>query len=82
MEDDSLNSLIISVLAIPFVIAIQLWVKDRKDRRRNNDGEVEFKTMREALFSFFIEGIAVVGGLAILIAATSGIAKYIINVYG
>lgn len=81
MEDDSLNSLLISVLAIPFVIAIQLWVKERKNRRRNKDGEEEFKTTREAVISFLVEGIAVVGGLAILIAATSGIAKYIINVY-
>jgi uncharacterized membrane protein len=82
MEDDSLNTLIISVLAIPFVIAIQLWVKERKDRRRNKEGEEEFKTTREAIFSFFIEGIAVVGGVAILIVATSGIARYIIHTFG
>lgn len=82
MEDDSLNSLLISVLAIPFVIGIQVWIKERRDRRRNSDGDQEFKTTREALVSFFIEGLAVVGGLAVLIAATSGIAKYIINVYG
>lgn len=82
MEDDSLNTLIISVLAIPFVIAIQLWIKERKDRRRNEDGEEEFKTTREALFAFLIEGLAVVGGLAILIAATTGIARYIIHTFG
>ena len=82
MEDDSLNTLIISVLAIPFVIAIQLWVKERKDRRRNKDGDEEFKTTREALIAFLIEGVAVVGGLAILIAATTGIAKYVIHTYG
>lgn len=81
MEDDSLNSLLISVLAIPFVIAIQLWVKERRERRRNKEGEEEFKTTREALVSFFIEGIAVIGGLAILIAATSGIIRYVIHAY-
>ncbi|MCO6426800.1 hypothetical protein [Nitrosomonas communis] len=82
MEDDSLNSLLISVLAIPFVIAIQFWIKERKDRRRNKEGEEEFKTTRQALLAFLIEGIAVVGGLAILIVATTGIAKYIVNTYG
>ena len=82
MEDDSLNSLIISVLAIPFVIAIQLWVKERKDRRRNKDGEEEFNSTREAMVAFLVEGVAVVGGLAILIAATTGIARYFIHTYG
>lgn len=78
MEDDSLNTLIIAVLAIPFVIAIQIWVKERKERRRNEAGEEEFKSTREALFAFLIEGLAVVGGLAILIAATTAIARYFI----
>lgn len=80
--DDSTDVLLISILAIPFVIAIQMWVKNRKDRRRNKDGEEVFNTTREALIAFLIEGLAVVGGLAILIAATSSILKYVVNAYG
>lgn len=80
--DDSTDVLLISILAIPFVIAIQMWVKNRKDRRRNKDGEEVFNTTREALIAFLIEGLAVVGGLAILIAATSSILKYVVNTYG
>lgn len=82
MEDNSLNSLLISLLAIPFVIALQIWVKERRARRRNEEGEEEFKTTRQAMFSFLIEGLAVVGGLAILIAATSGIVNYVIRNFG
>ncbi|HMU64264.1 MAG: hypothetical protein E6Q61_11925 [Nitrosomonas sp.] len=79
--DESTDVLLISILAIPFVIAIQAWVKKRKDSRRNEEGEEEFKTTREALFAFLLEGLAIVGGLAILIAATSGILRYVINTY-
>lgn len=79
--DESTDVLLISILAIPFVIAIQMWVKKRKDSRRNEEGEEEFKTTREALFAFLIEGLVIVGGLAILIAATSGILRYVINTY-
>ncbi len=80
--DESTDVLLISILAIPFVIAIQLWVKNRKDSRRNEDGEEVFSSTRQAIFAFLLEGIAVVGGLAILIAATSGIIKYVVSTYG
>ena len=80
--DESTDVLLISILAIPFVIATQMWVKKRKDSRRNKEGEEEFKTTREAVFAFLLEGLAVVGGLAILIAATSGILRYVNNTYG
>jgi hypothetical protein len=82
MEDNSLNSLLISILAIPFVIVIQLWVKERRERRRNDDGEEEFTTTRQAIMSFLIEGVAVVGGLAILIVAVSGIVRFVVHTYG
>ena len=80
--DESTDVLLISILAIPFVVAIQLWVKKRKDSRRNKDGEEVFNSTRHAIFAFLIEGLAVVGGLAILIAATSGILRYVVNTYG
>lgn len=80
--DESTDVLLISILAIPFVVAIQLWVKKRKDSRRNKDGEEVFNSTRQAIFAFLIEGLAVVGGLAILIAATSGILRYVVNTYG
>lgn len=82
MEDNSLNSLLISILAIPFVIVIQLWIKDRRARRRNEDGEEEFATTRQAIVSFLLEGVAVVGGLAILIVAVSGIVRFVVHTYG
>jgi hypothetical protein len=82
MEDAPITTLLYSLLAIPFVFLILYWVKVRKDRQRNESGEVEYKSLGHALSFFLIEGLAVISSLAILITAMSGIVRYVIHVYG
>lgn len=80
MEDTEI-ALMFSLLAIPVAIWLQLWVKNRREKRKNVLGEEEFENTGWALFSITIEGVAIVGGLIMIIIATSGIIKYIINFY-
>lgn len=83
MEDDSqIMTLFYSILAIPLSFIILYWTKTRKDKIRNESGEMEYKTLGQALTFFLIEGIALVGSLSILITAVSGIVRYLIYVYG
>ena len=82
MEDAApITTLLYSILALPLTFMILYWTKVRKDRRRNETGEVEYKSLGEALTFFIIEGLALVGSLAILITAVSGIVRYLIYVY-
>lgn len=82
MEDDSqITSLLYSILAIPISFIILYWTKTRKDKMRNESGEMEYKTLGQALTFFLIEGIALVGSISILITAVSGIVRYIILTY-
>lgn len=81
MEDSSLTTLLYSILAIPFVFVTLRWIKVRKDKRRNESGEVEYTSFGHALGFLLIEGIALIASLAILMAAMSGIIQYIIRIY-
>ncbi|MFO7580861.1 hypothetical protein [Nitrosomonas halophila] len=81
MEDSSLSTLLYSILAIPFVCMILHWIKVRKDRRRNESGEVEYTSFGQAFTFLLIEGVAVIASLSILIAAMSGIVRYVIHTY-
>ncbi|MCB1937129.1 MAG: hypothetical protein KDF59_14440 [Nitrosomonas sp.] len=80
MEDAEIV-LMFCFLAIPVAIWLQIWVKNRKQNRKNPLGEEEFENTGRAFFSIIIEGTAMIGGLIIIIVATSGIVKYIINFY-
>lgn len=82
MEDSSLTTLLYSILAIPFVFLLLRWIKVRKDKRRNESGEVEYTSFGHALGFLLVEGLALIASLAILMAAMSGIVQYIISVYG
>ncbi len=82
MEDAPITTLLYSILALPIVFLILYWIKIRKDQQRNESGEVEYKTFGRAFTFLLIEGLAVVGSLAILITAMSGIVRYIIHIYG
>lgn len=82
MEDNaSIMTLFYSILALPVSFMILYWTKVRKDRRRNDMGEIEYKTLGQALTFFIIEGVALVGSLSILITAVSGIVRYLIQAY-
>jgi hypothetical protein len=80
MEDAEIV-LMFSLLAIPVAIWLQLWVKDRREKRKNVLGEEEFENTSRAFVSIVIEGTAIIGGLIMIIMATSGVGKYILNFY-
>ncbi len=61
MEDAEIT-LMFSLLAIPVAIWLQLWVKARREKRKNVLGEEEFENTGWALLSIIIEGTAIVGG--------------------
>ena len=82
MDDTApIATLLYSILALPIAFMILYWTKVRKDRRRNETGEIEYKSLGHALTFFIIEGLALVGSLSILITAVSGIVRYLIYVY-
>ena len=81
MMGDAEIALMISLLIIPLVIWLQIWVRDRKIRRRNEIGDEEFETTSGAFVSIILEGTAMIGGLIMLIVASGGVIKYIINFY-
>jgi hypothetical protein len=58
-----------------------LWVKNRREKRKNVLGEEEFENTLRAFTSIIIEGAAIVGGLIMIIMGSGGVIKYIINFY-
>ncbi|MGZ0019546.1 hypothetical protein [Nitrosomonas sp. wSCUT-2] len=80
MEDAEI-ALMFSLLVIPVAIWLQLWVKQRREDRRNAQGEEEFDNASRAFFSIIVEGAAIVGGLIMIIMGSSGVIKYILKFY-
>jgi hypothetical protein len=80
MEDAEI-ALMFSLLTIPVAIWLQLWVKNRREKRKNVLGEEEFENTARAFMSIILEGAAIVGGLIMIIMGSGGIIKYIINFY-
>ena len=80
MEDAEI-ALMFSLLAIPVAIWLQLWVKNRRENRKNVLGEEEFESTARASLSIVLEGTAIVGGLIMIIMGSGGVIKYIINFY-
>ncbi|GKS70384.1 hypothetical protein W03_23880 [Nitrosomonas sp. PY1] len=80
MEDAEI-ALMFSLLVIPVAIWLQLWVKERREKRRNTVGEEEFPSTGTALFSILLEGTAIIGGLIMIIMGLSGVVKYVIKFY-
>lgn len=78
---DAEIALMISLLIIPAVIWLQIWVKGRKIKRQNEIGDEEFDTTSKAFVSIILEGVAVVGGLIMIIVASGGIIKYVMTFY-
>jgi hypothetical protein len=78
---DAEIALMISLLIIPLVIWLQIWVRGRKVQRQNELGDEEFDTTSGAFVSIILEGVAVVGGLIMIIVASGGVIKYIANFY-
>ncbi len=81
MEYSSFSTLLYSILALPIAFGILYWIKIRRDKRRNESGEVEYTSVAQAIGFLVTEGLTVVGSLAVMIAAVSGIVRYIITIY-
>lgn len=80
MEDAEI-ALMLCLLLIPVAIWLQVWVKGRRVERQNEMGEEEWQTTGRAFVSIILEGTAVIGGLIIIIVASGGVIKYIMNFY-
>ncbi len=80
MEDAEI-ALMFCLLLIPAAIWLQVWVKGRRIKRQNEVGEEEFENTGRAFVSILLEGVAVIGGLLIIIVASGGVIKYILNFY-
>ncbi|HKX53758.1 MAG TPA: hypothetical protein VJM47_08155 [Nitrosospira sp.] len=76
MESSEYN-LLVSLALIPVVIALQLWVRNRRRSRRNEAGQQEFDSLGATLLSALIEGGAVISSLLIIIWIMGGILRYL-----
>ncbi len=81
MMGDAEIALMFSLVAIPLAIWLQIWVRGRKLKRRNQSGLEEFEGTGWAFMSIVVEGTAIIGGLMLVILGTSGIIKYILTFY-
>ncbi|MBN9123358.1 MAG: hypothetical protein BGO99_14710 [Nitrosospira sp. 56-18] len=79
MESSETN-LIISLALIPVVIWLQVWVRKRRSRRRNESGQQEFDSLGATLLSAIIEGGAVISSLILIIWIMGGILRYLFPV--
>ncbi|MDR4516768.1 MAG: hypothetical protein MRK00_05190 [Nitrosomonas sp.] len=80
MEDEEI-ALMFALLIIPVIIWLQIWVKKRRESRKNELGDEEFETTGRAFLSILVEGTAVIGGLIMIIVSSGVVIKYIINFY-
>ncbi len=75
--DEPIYNLLISLALIPVVIALNIWVKQRRRRRINESGEQEFDSLSATLLSTLGEGIAVVTSLVLIIWILGGIVRFL-----
>ncbi len=80
MEDAEI-ALMFSLAAIPVAIWLQLWVRNRRQNRQNVLGEEEFANTGRAFMSIVVEGVAIIGGLIMIIMAAGGVIRYVLNFY-
>lgn len=80
MEGAPIDKLIYSLLALPVTFMIFIWIKKRRDAMRDEEGQIEYKSVGQAVMSFVFEGIALVVGLSVLITGVTGILGFVIHV--
>jgi hypothetical protein len=69
--------LLISLLLIPVVIWIHIWVRKRKNSRRNESGQEEFGSLGSTLISTLGEGLAILSSLILIIWIVGFILRYL-----
>ncbi len=72
--------LLISLLLIPVVIWIHIWVRKRKNSRRNESGQEEFGSLGSTLISTLGEGLAILSSLILIIWIVGSILRYLFPV--
>jgi len=75
MNDPELN-LLASFILVPIAIGLHIWVRKRKESRRNESGQVEFGSLGSTLISTIGEGIAIITSLILMIMVMGSILKY------
>jgi Flp pilus assembly protein TadB len=76
MESSEYN-LLMALALIPVVVWLQIWVRKRRGRRRNEEGQQEFDSLAATLISALIEGAAVISSLILIIWIMGGILRYL-----
>ena len=69
--------LLISLLLIPVVIWLHIWVRKRKKSRRNESGQEEFGSLGSTLISTLGEGLAILSSLILIIWIMGSILRYL-----
>jgi ABC-type Fe3+ transport system permease subunit len=69
-------NLLIALALIPVVIWLQVWIRKRRQSRRNETGQQEFESLGATLLSTLIEGFAVVFSLILIIWIMGGVLRY------
>lgn len=75
MNDPELN-LLASFILVPIAIGLHIWVRKRKESRRNESGQVEFGSLGATLISTIGEGVAIITSLILMIMVVGSILKY------
>lgn len=75
MNDPELNLLASFILA-PIAIWLHIWVRKRKESRRNESGQIEFGSLGATLVSTIGEGVAIITSLILMIMVVGSILKY------
>lgn len=75
MNDPELN-LLASFILVPIAIGLHIWVRKRKESRRNESGQVEFGSLGSTLISTIGEGLAIITSLILMIMVMGSILKY------
>lgn len=73
-------NLLISLALIPVVFMLQMWVRQRRVRRRNESGQQEFDSLGATLLSAIAEGLAVIGSLILIIWIMGALLRYLFPV--
>ncbi|MDN5752613.1 MAG: hypothetical protein L0H15_04930 [Nitrosospira sp.] len=73
-------NLLISLALIPVVFMLQMWVMQRRRRRRNEAGQQEFNSLGATLISVIAEGVAVISSLILIIWIMGAVLRYLFPV--
>ncbi|MBL79937.1 MAG: hypothetical protein CMH70_07920 [Nitrosomonadaceae bacterium] len=76
MTDDAGLNLLMSLFLIPVAIWLHIWVRKRKENRRNESGDEEFGSLGSTLISTIGEGIAIITSLILMIMVMGFVLKY------